>query len=138
MADIREIGNKYFTSVKQGRKLVKLGINPDTANLHWSVDGHNSGKVIDGEYRLCFGPGCWNSDGKSPAEVPCWSLSDLLKQFPVKFMNESGLSVPAKPWVTIASDGEPACCQYGYLSRSGADPIDAAFNMLVEALEYLK
>lgn len=133
MADIREMTNKFFTSVEQGRKLVELGIDSNSADLHWSIYGHTGGKVIDGEYCLCFGAGCWDEDENGYRDIPCWSLSDLLKLFPVIKKDKQGILV-VKPWVTTVVDGE-AWCQYGDMSRSGTDPIDAAFNMLFEVLK---
>ena len=132
MADIREMTNKFFTSVEQGRRLIESGIDPNSADLHWSICGHNGGKVIDGEYRLCFGSGCWDEDEHGNTDVPCWSLSDLLKLFPVIKKDKQGILV-VKPWVTTAVDGE-AWCQYGNQSISGSDPVDAAFNMLMEVI----
>lgn len=132
MADIREIKNKFFTSVEQGRQLVSSGIDPNSSDMHWSVYGHTGGKVIDGEYRLCFNSGCWDEDENGYADVPCWSLSSLLSLFPKNTRLDENILI--KPWVTSTVDGQ-SFCQFGEQWKNGSDSVDAVFNMLMETLK---
>lgn len=97
--------NKIATSVEQSRELLKLGLDPITADFHWSVvekfitkDGElkyavyvlvqNGGNEID----------CEGDDDDAPEynierprmkhdDVPAWSLTALLGLLPTLFQN---------------------------------------------------
>lgn len=60
--------------MSQSKKLAKI-LPLESADMWWSVYGHNGGKIINGEHRLRFNI-CDDTD------IPAWSLTALLSVLP--------------------------------------------------------
>ena len=69
------------TTIEQSLKLIKLGMDPKTSDMHWSIFGHNGGyKIIDDDKQLCFGRGVYTDDiDICDEELPAWTPQALLK-----------------------------------------------------------
>ena len=67
------------TSIKQSQHLLRLGLDPSTADMHWfDIDGYNPHK---NDWRLMCGH-CDVADCSKGIYVPAWSLSALLEVMP--------------------------------------------------------
>ena len=66
--------NKNYTSVEQSQKLIKLGIDKTTSDMHYDkhpLENYYSPIPIIGKY------------SEIHDELPCWSLATLLNVLPV-------------------------------------------------------
>ncbi len=70
---------QHYTTIEQSKKLVELGLNPDTADMSYSYDFDDSRYIITmtpakswivPKYAECI---------ENPQVLPCWSLGALLK-----------------------------------------------------------
>lgn len=118
---------QHYTTIEQSKKLVKLGLNPDTADM-------------------CM----WESEGKiyvyvcKPDDInctPCWSLGALLELMPkIQEDDNDGGCCPnlCKGW----SNGQWHCVYRRsiYITKWYDSSIDAAFEMVCWLLEngYIK
>ena len=122
---------QHYTTIEQSKKLVELGLNPETADMfysygmniktkEWSYDAELM--VIDEADKLC--------------DIPCWSLGALLELMPKEnenpFKNSNAF---------IGYGDEKYRCVYlnGDWESShqtmGDTPIEAAYNMVCWLLE---
>lgn len=60
---------KIATTIEQSKKLLELGLSPESADMHWSIYGHNGGKIIDGERQLSFCFGCYEPENEE-TDIP--------------------------------------------------------------------
>lgn len=112
------------TSINQSQKLIELGIDVNTADMHYSKWDNNDEEE---EYHLKCG-GLPMLDFKYAKNIPAWSLSRLLELIPdLKLSN-----VCIDKWIL------------GYYSENGwlikesnflNTPLDAAFEMVCYLLE---
>ena len=72
---------KIATTIEQSLKLIDMGMDPKTSDMHWSIFGHNGGyKIFDDEKHLCFGRGVYTDDiDICDEELPAWTLQALIK-----------------------------------------------------------
>lgn len=108
--------NKICTSFKQSKKLIELGIDINTADMHystWTI-------LNEGEYILSPNQGETIEELQEDygnQVIPAWSLSALLKLMPNFNMFKR----------TIECRIETT----NHLIDKACDPIDAAFEMVV-------
>lgn len=69
------------TTIEQSLKLIELGMDPKTSDMHWSIFGHNGGyKIFDDDKQLCFGRDVYTDDiDICDEELPAWTPQALLK-----------------------------------------------------------
>lgn len=112
--------NKICTSIEQSKKLLELGIDINTADMHYYKDSF--GYYIEGLYN--------SKDLKDGFElkgieyIPCWSLAALLGVFPM----------------VVGRDLDMYCCwqnSKNLHSRHYDNPVDACVDM-IEKLHELK
>lgn len=111
--------NKICTTIEQSKKLIELGIDIGTADMHYSTwtilnEGEyilspNQGETIE-ELQEAYGN----------QVIPAWSLTALL----VLFDDEAGLAKEYGSW--FAYDNGKSHCTKHY-----NNPLDAAFEMVV-------
>lgn len=89
--------NKICTNVKQSQKLIELGIDVNTADMHymyrhWEIDEETIGSQSDASigFDSDFYYGADNS--KTYHYIPAWSLSALLNLLPSKFTEKGKYS----------------------------------------------
>lgn len=76
------------TTIEQSKKLVELGLNLDTADMHYSAD------MYDSNYDLDIGKGIyeelpnWVGTKNRPADIPAWSLSALIELMPLEIYDK--------------------------------------------------
>ena len=63
---------KHYTTIEQSKKLVELGLNPDTADMHYS-------KIIK-DTNVTYIPELLLDD--NDCDIPCWSLGALINIMP--------------------------------------------------------
>lgn len=111
--------NKICTSLKQSKKLLELGINISTADMHYVLI--DSDKEI---YDIGFG----DYIGILP-HYPAWSLSALLDVLPV--LKRIGYE-KAKPNIHFnVFTNKWVCNSLYYTSNNYDNPIDTVFEMIV-------
>lgn len=123
--------NKICTNVKQSRKLIELGIDINSADMHYVRQKTDfMGKPVDGKWS---DPKYGNPEKanyivqnfSSYEKLPAWSLSALLALMPV-------LDIDGEPvffWLTTGLETWYA----EYVNEAIFDannPIDAAFEMI--------
>lgn len=108
---------RHYTSIEQSKKLLELGLDPETADMHYMF-------LSDGIYAtpaICAPP----MDG----DIPCWSALALLEVMPKKIEDKHYLMLgPAikKNWC-IAYMTQ----QHQYYRETADLIIDAVFQMVV-------
>lgn len=71
----------YYTNIKQSKKLIELGLNPETADMVYRMEfnPYDNVYVLNEEY-----PELLKFSGYFLQEdVPCWSLGALLGMMPI-------------------------------------------------------
>ena len=107
--------NKDYTSVEQSQKLIKLGIDKTTSDMHYdkhSLENYYSPIPIIGKY------------SEIHDQLPCWSLSALLEILPpgkILLHDKGGLGYK--------------CICNNIDTDFHDNPVDACFEMIVELNE---
>ena len=107
--------NKDYTSVEQSQKLIKLGINKTTSDMHYdkhSLEDYYSPIPIIGKY------------SEIHDQLPCWSLSALLEILP-----------PGKILLHNKRKKKKKCICNNIHTDFHDNPVDACFEMIVELNE---
>jgi len=110
--------NKICTSLEQSKKLLELGVDVNTADMHystWTI-------LNEGEYILSPNQGETIEELQEDYGnqiIPAWSLSALLKLFDDK----AGLAKEYGTW--FAYDNGKSHCD-----KHCDDPVDAVFEMV--------
>ena len=120
---------QHYTTIKQSKKLVELGLNPDTADMFYSKR-----PTIKSEYSVFpdFKP-----EGRlevfTKVDLPCWSLGALLELMPIIDDNSYSLS---------GTLNKGALCKHPCTSVMFQEesPLEAVYNMICWLLErnYIK
>lgn len=106
------------TTLEQSRKLVELGVNPETADMSWA--GYSFGRLYLRAMPI---------KGYPEELSPAWSLSALLKMIPnvSLYIKSNHLWGCAATWGTPDEFGDcPHCLKEDYDS-----PIEAAYYVVV-------
>ena len=114
--------NKICTNIKQSKRLIELGIDVNTADMHymyrvWEIDEDTIGDQTD----ACIGCDISFYYGKDNGEtykyIPAWSLSALLDIIPNWTMDKTDkINLTCNPYYH---------CEVGYNNS-----VDAAFEMV--------
>ena len=130
---------KSYTSIEQSKKLLELGLNPETADMCW--EQHYNKEPI-----ITVKP--YTTKGKSIGAHCCdaWSLGALLEAIPhiIKdddYTNEiTPLLYPMQgEWFCVYNELDTDGYS-PYAEEKGTTPIEAVFNMIVWLFknEYIK
>lgn len=139
---------KHYTTIEQSKKLVELGLNPDTADMKWYYwkDEIDAPKVPT----LGFDKAVLESYKNTQAVyLPCWSLGALLEVMPpYLFEFERGIdlniyrNLNGKGWHVSYMPNNVESMQKDKFRQitNGGTPIEAAYNMVVWLIEngYIK
>ena len=66
---------KHYTSIEQSRKLIELGLKPETADMCYEYD-----QYADTKY--CHIPTIKMKEFEYKGSIPCWSVGALLEALP--------------------------------------------------------
>lgn len=118
--------NTNYTSIKQVRSLVKLGLDPNTADMRYVYDS----SIVDYDPIPRMGE-------RQPEEqlaIPCWSLGRLLEIMP-KYMKSGNdyfelMVVPFYPTVKYYNENKKTYME----SRGGTDIMEATVGMVERLL----
>lgn len=116
--------SKICTDLKQSRKLISLGLDKNTADMHYFSDGYNPTK-------LDVGYSAENAKfyrGTKNKYIPAWSLTALLELMPDYNITRNSFYNKVVLWSQGGNSGECNAV------------IDAAFEMVCWLLEngYIK
>lgn len=137
-----------YTSIEQSKKLLELGLNPETADMKWYYwkDEIDAPKVPT----LGFDKAVLESYKNIQAVyLPCWSLGALLEVMPpYLFEFERGIdlniyrNLNGKGWHVSYIPNNDESMQKDKFRQitNGGTPIEAAYNMVVWLIEngYIK
>ena len=122
---------QYYTTIEQSKKLVELGLNPDTADMQWFLEDDYG--IVQIKENL--------SDWGGDCAIPCWSLGALLELMPkIQEYDDDGGCYPvlSKGW-----HNDRWHCVYRYsihITEWYSDSIEAVFEMVCWLLKnnYIK
>jgi len=124
----------HYTTIEQSKKLLELGLNPGTADMHYI-------KIIR-ENDVIYMPELLYEDKEY--DIPCWSLGALLEVMPKSLEDEVNYYE-----ITVYYSGIGCEWYLGYITIDmrrtlevfhNTSLIEAAYNMVVWLIEnkYLK
>ena len=70
---------KICTTIEQSKKLIELGFDVDSADMHYNVDRYNNESEI---FAIPYSELCFYKDSDAQYSVAAWSLSALLELIP--------------------------------------------------------
>ena len=117
---------RYYTSIEQSKKLLKLGLNPETADMYWAVDAN----IVVAEPYITK----TETETLIPAYVsslPCWSVGALLDvlDYPKFYKdNTSGKDL----WHCRCNINEREIVKVSFAETE----IDAVVELVVNLLEF--
>ena len=116
------------TTVEQSKKLIELGLDIETSDMHW--DFQETGYIL-----IADELGYYHND----SEIPAWSLAALFELLPkeIEFYSDECEFIPLlsryydykSKFICNYDNGG---CEHWYIEDS---PIDAVYNMLVWTIE---
>jgi len=74
------MSTKIRTSIEQSKKLLSLGLDPNTADMFYTFNRDFNGNIIGFLPSPLVSDGFIDIDG---GEIPCWSLTALLELMPI-------------------------------------------------------
>ena len=117
--------NEHYTTLEQSKKLLELGLSPETADMYWREGEYineDTGEPLK-EYGLIAG----KHAGDKPF-IPCWSLGTLMEIIPGFIcLNKDGTYWC--DWSSISSN------TINYTSSEYNTPIEATFETLCYLIE---
>ena len=129
--------NELATTIEQSKKLVELGLNPDTADMHYSAD------MYDSNYDLDIGKGIyeelpnWVGTKSRPVDIPAWSLvalTNLMPDYIKEDYNEYTFRIIPTAFGKEVSYWNSDTDRVLEFFRG--DLLDASYNMVVWLLEH--
>ena len=123
---------KHYTTIEQSKKLLELGLNPETADMYYFLDPTPAGNI----YSLSLITIEKHLKSRMPeydkGDIPCWSLEALITIMPDKINQFILVMTKCMGDIIFAYINEHD--QY-IAFQDGNGSIEAAFNMVVWLLE---
>ena len=124
-----------YTSIEQSKKLLELGLNPDTADMCYDLGEGETKAHLECENFICY---FTNNEYPECADryIPTWSLVALLELMPQRiYMSGAAHQFQLdKNW-----DNKTWQCAYdahnSYIEKTGNTPLEAVYNMLIWLIE---
>jgi len=126
----------HYTTIEQSKKLVELGLNPDTADMYYFCDPTPAGNVMHPTLIIVEKYLHSRLPEYDKGDIPCWSLGALLELMPKA--QEDGNNGEVYPIVCKSLKNDTWNCVNRstlHITKSYASPIDAAFEMICWLLE---
>ena len=102
-----------YTSIDQSRKLLELGLNPETADMYYDI--------VPAPYTQSAVPGLKaNQEVIKASDLPCWSLDSLIRQLPIGSQ------------IDIRKEG-----YYCYVVWENIGPVESAIEAVTEGIIWL-
>ena len=132
---------KHYTSIKQSKKLLELGLNPESADMFYSYhyayedetgwEGYEDYPSGEPYANYSHNEGGWKKKGES---LPCWSVGALLELIP----NYGILNIGGKCNITFYSTPRISSRCTNAIEKMTL--FDACYEMVVWLLEnnYIK
>lgn len=122
-----------YTSIEQSKKLLELGISPETADMWWTP--------LNWQLTEYYVEVKQDGIGTPKNPLPCWSLGALLELMPEIFEDENDRG--CNPILSKGYDTDMWHCVYRssiHITNWYESSIDAAFEMVVWLIEndYIK
>lgn len=132
---------QHYTTIAQSKKLVELGLNPDTANMYYFCDPTPAGNVMHPTLIVVEKHLHSRFPEYDKGDIPCWSLGALLELMPK--IHEDDNDNGCCPNLSKGWDNSQWHCVYRssiHITGWYDNPIDAAFEMVCWLLEngYIK
>ena len=141
---------KHYTTIEQSKRLLELGMNPETADMH-----HSKWTKIDNIDYVGIGYNELDKEEYGDVFLPCWSLGSLLEVMPRyihsgRYINSDIVDCPLSIfpfdventrikehcWIICYTDYDEELDDCNFrIEQRGNNLIDAAFNMVVWLLE---
>ena len=120
---------QHYTTIEQSKKLVELGLSPDTADMFYSRRPTKKSKYgvfpdFKPEGRL---------EVFTKVDLPCWSLGALLEVMPEIDNQLPSLRKYKNYYCVVYSDNVTRLGDNQW--QNGKTPAEAAYNMVVWLLE---
>lgn len=122
--------NKICTDILQSKKIIELGIDVNTADMHymyrhWEIDEETVGSQLDAHIGFDSAFYYCEDNGKTYHYIPAWSLTALISILP-------RIDIEKEICVDDTYDYRvKAYIDDGYVGDWFDDPIDACYNMII-------
>lgn len=122
------MNTKYYTSIEMSKRLLELGLSPETADMWWTP--------LNWQLTEYYVEVKQNGIGTPKNPIPCWSLGALLELMPkiCEDENDGG----CYPTLCKGYNTDKWHCVYRssiYITDWYDNSIDAVFEMIVWLLE---
>lgn len=124
---------QYYTTIEQSKKLLELGLNPDSADMFYNEEPDECypKDIVDTKYPMVIREG--QKHYLKEYGVPCWSLGALLEIMPEIDNQLPSLRKYKNYYCVVYSDITTRLGDSQW--QNGKTPAEAAYNMVVWLLE---
>ena len=125
-----------YTSIEQSKKLLELGLSPESADMCYSNEAEFIGKVEYTEHPYLL----LNDDELSETDLPCWSVGALLEVMPQTNKFHTKVDIEFNRVTFEPCDDDIIQDENTFHYSDGKTLIEAVYNMIVWLLEnnYIK
>lgn len=118
-----------YTTISQSKKLLELGLSPDTADMNWFI----LPDTVNPKWIARTFP--YINDGAIDGNLPCWSLASLLGVLPKEIVCDKGIVyLEFHVWENSLEYVNNANYTL-YVTKSYDNPVDACYEMVCWLLE---
>lgn len=125
-----------MTTLEQSKRLVELGLDPNTADLVYFIH-HNefdpdSEVFIERDFRDNWEPvwDTWDDD-----DIPCWSMHSLMALLPQHVQNKYNIKFVHNVYFTIFNDDGTVAFGDNIHTETGENAMEAVFKFFCWLLE---
>ena len=137
-----------YTSIEQSKKLLELGLKPETADMYYFLDPTPVGNIYSPVVIFIEKHLKSRMPEYNKGDIPCWSVGALIKVLPHDIVYQTKLFEPTHCGLNLSKTGVGYASSIDrYPDRSfnqcwteNPDLIDALYNCIVWLLEnkYIK
>ena len=112
-----------YTSIEQSKKLLELGLSPETADFYYDDEELKEGQGVYEEIQY------WVGNKSRPADIPCWSVGVLLDLMP-KVEDNYPIMLRTNNFKLTYADKKGYC-----IRLETGSLLDVCYNMMIWLLE---